>query len=666
MRNYFPSLFIAAMTVVMVIPALSVSAAVIDFSSLLDEMTDLDRLTRVEAIPYSTGQFSSYDRRSTDPAIATDENWFANADRGQHLRVEEKDGRQEWVLMDISGPGAVVRFWSANPKEGGVVRFYLDHNEEPVIEMPLAAFLEGFTKPFIKPLCGERGMGWNCYVPIPYEKHCKITIDQGDIYYLINYRSYEVGTEIESFTLADAEANIAQLRSVAAALARPEQISPATDSTAESFAITVEGGDSEDYSFSGPAAIRAIRCQVKADDLDAALRGCLLKIAFDDQAPSVVAPLGDFFGTAPGINDYQSLVSGTLSDNTLYSRWVMPFKESATIELINFNRFPVQLTGELFLSERTWTDDSLYFHAKWKGERDIPTRPMQDWNYMSASGQGRFCGVMLHITNPVTQWWGEGDEKIYVDGAEFPDFFGTGTEDYYGYAWCSPKLFTHAYHNQSRCDGPGNLGQTCVSRFHIMDNIPFNQDFRFDMEVWHWADVQISQSITAYWYAAAGSTDNFPEVDDEVLPVPSYIVPQAVEGALEGEKMRALEVSGGTVDAQSGSWPWSSFLQLWWRGGKVGDTLKLRFPVDKAGNYEVSAAFTKAPDYGIHEISINGKLVAPKVDLYNAEEVIVTDPISLDRADFVKGFNFIDVKILDKNPASTDYMFGLDYILLTP
>ena len=651
---------------IMLLSGIASAAQPVDLGTLLEEMADLSRLTTLGKQAYTTGQFSSYDRRSTDPSIATEENWFANTDRNQHLRVEEQSGRKEWVLMDAEGPGAIVRFWSANPTEGGVVRFYLDHASEPVIEMPLASLLEGKTKPFISPICGERGKGWNSYLPIPYEKHCKVTIDASDIYYIINYRTYVSDTEVKSFTLADTEKYNKELRAVSEAFKHPGNFETAPGATVKAFDVTVEGADSEDCSFDGPSAISGIQCKVTADDLEQALRGCLLKISFDGQAPSVVAPLGDFFGTAPGINPYQSLPSGVLADNTLYSRWIMPFKEKAEVELINFNRFPVTLSLHFFITPHAWTDDTLYFHAKWKGVQDIPTRPMQDWNFMSGTGVGRFCGVLLHITNPVTQWWGEGDEKIYVDGDTFPSFFGTGSEDYFGYAWCDTEVFTHAYHNQIRCDGPANFGQSCVSRFHIMDDIPFRKDFRFDMEIWHWADVLISQSITAYWYAAAGATDNFPEPSADLLTVPVYPVPEAVKGALEGEKMRAIEVSRGTVDAQSGSWPWSSFLQLWWRGGEPGDHLKLRFPVAEAGNYEVSAVFTKAPDYGIHELAVNGKVIAPSVDLFNAGEVIVAEPVSLGRADFTKGLNFIDVKILGKHPDSTDYMFGLDYILLTP
>lgn len=38
-------------------------------------------------------------------------------------------------------------------------------------------------------------------------------------------------------------------------------------------------------------------------------------------------------------------------------------------------------------------------------------------------------------------WWGEGDEKLFVDGEKFPSTFGTGSEDYVGYAWAAePRL----------------------------------------------------------------------------------------------------------------------------------------------------------------------------------------------------------------------------------
>ena len=98
--------------------------------SLLDEMTDLDRLAELPSPTYVTKQFSSYDQKSTTPD--DHENWFANRDRGQYLRTETNAGRQEFVMMDVDGPGAIVRIWSANPE--GTLRVYLDGSDRPVIQ----------------------------------------------------------------------------------------------------------------------------------------------------------------------------------------------------------------------------------------------------------------------------------------------------------------------------------------------------------------------------------------------------------------------------------------------------------------------------------------------------------------------------------------------------
>src|SRR5438552_14867936 len=66
--------------------------------SLLTEMTDLKRLAEFSDPAYTCKQFSSYNRASTSPEDA--KTWFANADAGQFLRMEEKSGRTEFVMAD--------------------------------------------------------------------------------------------------------------------------------------------------------------------------------------------------------------------------------------------------------------------------------------------------------------------------------------------------------------------------------------------------------------------------------------------------------------------------------------------------------------------------------------------------------------------------------------
>ena len=140
----------------------------------------------------------------------------------------------------------------------------------------------------------------------------------------------------------------------------------------------------------------------------------------------------------------------------------------------------------------------------------FPTRPFRDWHVAGIEGQGHQVGTLLNVENPPgAAWWGEGDEKVYVDGETFPSLFGTGTEDYFGYAWSTPTRFEHAYHAQTAAAGAGFGGLWSMNRFHILDPIPFARSLRFDLEVWHWTDnTSIGVDATVYWYARPGGRDD--------------------------------------------------------------------------------------------------------------------------------------------------------------
>lgn len=637
------------------------TAQTITTEKLLEDMTDLAGLARFPKPAYTCKQFSSYDRASKSPT----ENWFANNDCGQYLRAEDHAGRKEYVMMDIAGPGAIVRIWSANP--AGVLRIYVDGADTPVLEAPMDVLLGGKYPGLPRPLAGEYSKGWNLYLPIPYARSCKVTSDKGGFYYHVNYRTYEPGTQVESFSAAQLKALSGKLEKLVAQLADPASLGQKAQGNLQDFEIRLAPGATIEQDLPGPSAITRCAVRVSAKDMDAALRGVIVNMTFDDRH-TVAAPLGDLFGSAPGINPYASLPLGMTKDGELYCHWFMPFKEGAVIELKNTTDQEVVLRGDLLLTDYTWTDASMHFHAKWRAQFDVPTRPMIDWNYLTAKGQGVFAGVSFAIDNPVKDWWGEGDEKIYVDGETFPSHFGTGTEDYYGYAWCFPGLFTHAYHSQSRCDGPGNYGRTSVNRFHILDRIPFTKDFKFDMELWHWnAKCKVNLAVTAYWYAKPGATDEFKPIaaaDAIVRPMPAYVIPR-VAGAIEGEKLPIARVTG-TASPQD--WDGLSAGQhLWWHAGmKVGDTLAVTFPAPKAGQYRVLARFLTAKDYGIHQLAINGKKTGEPMDFYSPD-VKPTKEIDLGVYELKAGDNEFSATVTGANEkAIKSYMFGLDYLLLKP
>jgi hypothetical protein len=295
----------------------------------------------------------------------------------------------------------------------------------------------------------------------------------------------------------------------------------------------------------------------------------------------------------------------------------------------------------------------------------VPTRPFRDWNYADLHGAGALVGAAFSIVNPVRAWWGEGDEKIYVDDEAFPSTFGTGTEDYFGYAWCSPAKFTHAYHAQPRCDGPGNYGLTAVNRWHILDRVPFERRLRFDMELWHWtADARVTLAVVSYAYMRpGGSSAGEPLATADLAPpdVPPYRA-QRVPNALEGEELR-LVAWAGIAEAQDIGGT-SNDRHLWWRECEPGDVLMLTFSAPRGGRYRVCLRRLLAQDYGVHAIGINGRPVMEALDSYSPE-LRLAEEFDLGVIELRAGENDLTVRVAGSNPAAAPaYMFGLDYLLL--
>ncbi len=634
-------------------------SAQVTMQGLLQEMVDLESLAEFPDPPFYCLQSSSYDRASKSPEVE----WFANGDRGHYLRVEENEGRKEFVMLDADGPGVVVRIWSANP--AGNLRIYIDGAKTPALVAPMTDLLGGILPELPRPVAGEYSKGWNLYLPIPYANHCKITSDEGDFYYHVNYRQYLAGVEVESFSSQSLLEQGERLKKLVAQLQSPRATGLGAVGSSTEFRFQLGSGDIVEETLWGPSMITGAVLTPVAEDLEAALRGVVLRITFDGEK-TVETPLGDFSGSAPGINPFEALPVGMTDSGELYCSWRMPFGRRADIQLVNYTGSLVELRGKIYTKPYAWTDGSMHFHAKWGAEFDVPSRPMIDWNYLHTTGQGVFVGAAFAIDNPVRDWWGEGDEKIYVDGEEFPSHFGTGTEDYYGYAWCWPGLFSHAYHAQPRCTGPGNYGRTSVNRFHILDQIPFRQDFRFDMELWHWNEkCLVNMAVVAYWYAKPGATDTFPAVKASravVRPMPDYVVPR-VAGAIEGEDMKTAEVVGLAEPQDWGDL--SAGRHLWWHAGmKPGDRLVVVFEAPTQGRFRVLGQFLAARDYGIHQLAVNGNPSGGPRDFYNPD-VQPTGEVDLGVFELKKGTNQFSVTVVGANPKAVQaYMFGLDYLRL--
>ncbi len=204
--------------------------APVTLESLLREMTDRAAVARWPQPEYLCRHTGSYDREAKTPADQS--TWYANGDNMENMhqapKWEEHQGRKECVLMDVEGPGRVVRFWTGGADPKGKVRFYLDGAEAPAIEAPLYDLLGG--RDFVpRPLAIENsGKATNLYLPMPYAKSCKITYDEGlppgpppGRWYNIEYRVYPAGTQVEPFTMENFRVLQPLVAEVARTLAEP-------------------------------------------------------------------------------------------------------------------------------------------------------------------------------------------------------------------------------------------------------------------------------------------------------------------------------------------------------------------------------------------------------------------------------------------------------------
>lgn len=533
---------------VLAIAVISHAVTTVDFESLLIEMTSRDALAvgSGSESSFQLLQASSFDRRSVSP---DEPGWFANQDwaspdRRNFIREERNGDRTEWVLMESHRPGAVVRFWGGGFPQNGTLRFYINEAHEPVLSgkasellgRDLAGFgnvLSSATVQLDRTDPAYDKAGFNLYAPIPYSKRMKITyqVDPniGDqrphFWYNINYREYDGNTAIVSFSVEDLNAAALLLKHVNDALAHPANPPRPITNNAEVLAALFQAGESQKLSLAGPAAVKRVNVTVDPDSGAAILSNIQLVLSFDDHETARV-PIGCFFGTGlDRLSDVQTYFYEISSgDGKMTANWVMPFQHRATVELLNTGADPVEVRLEVEVGDWQWSQHSMYFHANYRESNGITVgreAHAQDWTYVSLEGRGRYVGDLLWVTNLASAWWGEGDEKIYVDGASYPTHFGTGTEDYYGYAWGRDYVFNQPFIGQPQGDGnepsfSNPPGTTVNSRVRMLDAIPFEKSLRVDMELWHQkTDTQVDLGAAVFWYGIPGSTTRTSVQQDE-------------------------------------------------------------------------------------------------------------------------------------------------------
>lgn len=301
--------------------------------------------------------------------------------------------------------------------------------------------------------------------------------------------------------------------------------------------LTVQPGQTVTLAeLSGPGAITHIWCTVALAPTDGPgseeqdyLRRLVLRITWDNaQAPSVLVPLGDFFGVGHGrsTNFVSAPLQMSPEDGKGFNCWfAMPYAEGAKLELIS------ELTEQsaffyYYIDYESYAvaEEGLgYFHAQWRRENPTDGQPRGEQsnaefllqgtnldgagNYLilDAEGHGHYVGCVLNVHNlrdtGEWNWYGEGDDMIFIDGEPFPPrLHGTGTEDYFNTAWCPTQTYHAPYHGITLPGGENWSGQISMYRFHVEDPVVFHRSIRVSIEHGHANKRSDDLSSVAYWY----------------------------------------------------------------------------------------------------------------------------------------------------------------------
>ena len=406
----------------------------------------------------------------------------------------------ENVLFDAEGPGILDTLWFTGPDEGGagfdagVVRFYLDGEDAPRVEISSSALFSGAQPPFLSPLVTDNSVSTGAFVswvPVPFAAHLKVTTTRRPSFYQAHYEVLPADASVASF---DPNQDVEKLRAAFESSAEP---------TAPAGAVTVP----LETTLDGPATVDFLEFTAQAPPTDDALAKARIQITWDGMPqPLVDAPLAAFFGSGLGVADVSSLPL-SIHGRTFTSRFRMPYLHEAAIRIVGID-------GRLRVHARpdSGLGDAAYFAATYSEAQ--PTTPGQDFEWLGVSGSGRLVGTTLTVrpaASSVKKWW-EGDLRSYADGRRTPGISGTGHEDDNLAGWSNTlfsRPFTLPMAGVPRSDVIDRTGQynANVSFYRFYPGVPFHSGVRHSTEHGSRNGVQATYSGVAYYYLQSSGSE---------------------------------------------------------------------------------------------------------------------------------------------------------------
>ncbi|MEN8255762.1 MAG: DUF2961 domain-containing protein [Verrucomicrobiota bacterium] len=351
------------------------------------------------------------------------------------------------------------------------------------------------------------------------------------------------------------------------------------------------------------------------------VRSVVIRMYWDgSDEPAVEVPLGDFFAAGHGM---QVNVDSALVANSSFGRanncyWPMPFRKSARITVTNESKTDgFGLYSYVDWEQRPVPEDAPYFHAQYRQEN--PPKQGEDYLIADIEGRGHYVGTVLSVRMSHPGWFGEGDDRFYVDGDTKPTIHGTGTEDYFNDAWAF-RVVNRPNYGVSIWEGMNAGGRISAYRWHVTDPVFFEKSLKFTIEhkgntfyedgtlVDAYTDRRPdAYSSVAFWYQQ-GQAKRFaemPPVEERMVPATLIQVDETLAGKLpEGVAVEAVDYA------------YSNGTGIVFRATDETDALEIPFEVAEDGRYVVFARVWPRGDTGIFDFYLDGTRVVRDEDLF--------------------------------------------------
>jgi hypothetical protein len=624
----------------------------------VEELYRLDLLPKLR-LAVRIGCLSSYDRTGGN------DDGFS----GAYSFIRKEPGGL--VIADLTGPGIIYRISIPSPSDD-IIEFYFDGESAPRIRMQVRELFDGKHTPFLPPIVGNSVGGHYSYVPIGFQRACKILVKAEKFhFYQINYALYPHDFVIPTCQVPPPGAflehlgKIKELFQQAGSDITPYLVPKGTETRTQTTRQTLQPGRAITL-FETAVPGRLVGLKVSpAAAFEGRARDILLKMYWDgEKDPAVVSPVGDFFGYSWGEPASQSLLLGT-SNSTNYCYFPMPFQKSARIELASERTSgpPVEVEAEITFAPIAKAEDEGRFYALWR--RENPTREGQPFTYLRTNGQGHVVGTILQEQGktPGTTEFFEGDDRVVIDGElAIP---GTGSEDSFNGGWYDVpgRWDGRASFPLNGClDYKKHLGRTGGYRLMITDAYSYKKSIDYTIEHGPAGNLISTDNVSVTFFY---SKDR-PTADLSVSEVSS-------RGVADPERftfapgwnvpIHSFSLQNATLAKQTEAVDKKEVRYLSFRatGEDIFGSHHVSFICDvpAAGRYKVGLQAFQGPDQGVVQMFHDDTPSGDPVNLY-AEKRQLSPELSLGILDMKKGDNLVFLHLVRKDAQSSG--LGLDLV----